>query len=163
MLELIKKIFSKKINPKTIGVTTYPDKIVLTALHQIKNSYWTNSVEIEILEINSSNELIGKIIRKQLSLSKYGIKEPTEYEIKERKEKSDKILKFKSVKESMQNSKHISISERDEKIIFSPSKNGGSAGKNRGYIYLNESIEIRSDVSNEVLGETYKKTLEKCQ
>lgn len=163
MFELIKKIFSKKINPKAINIETYPDKIVLTALHQIKNRYWINSSEIEILEINSSNELIGKIIRKQLSLSKYGIKEPNENERKERKEKSDKILKFKSVKESMQNSRHIGISQLDEKIIFYPSKNGGSVGKNRGYIYLKESIEIRSDVSYETFGETYRSALEKCQ
>ena len=163
MLELIKKIFSKKINPKTVNVETYPDKIVLTTFHQIKNSYWINSSEIEILEINSSNELIGKTIRKQLSLSKYGIKEPTEKERKERKEKSDKILKFKSIRESMQNSRHICISEEDGKIIFTPSKNGGSVGKNRGYIYLKENMEIKNDVSNEILGETYRKTLEKCQ
>ncbi len=163
MFELIKKIFLKKINPKKIDITTYPDKIVVTSLHQIKNSYWINSAEIEILEINSSNELIGKIIRKQLLLSKYRSKEPTENERKERREKSDKILKFKSIKESMQNSRHISISELDEKIIFSPSKNGGSVGKNRGYIYLKENIEIRSDVNYEILGETYRNTLEKCQ
>lgn len=163
MFRIIKKIFSKKINPKSIDVTTYPDKIVLTALHQIKNSYWINSAEIEILEINSSNELIGKIIRKQLSLSKYGIKTPTENERKEQKEKSNKILKFKSVKESMQNSKHIGISERDEKIIFSPSKNGGSVGKNRGYAYLKERIEVENNVNFEILGENYRNAIEKCQ
>lgn len=95
--------------------------------------------------------MIGKIIRKQLSLSKYGIKTPTENERKEQKEKSNKILKFKSVKESMQNSKHIGISERDEKIIFSPSKNDGSVGKNRGYAYLKESIEVENNVNFEIL------------
>ena len=163
MFKLIKKIFSKKINPKLINVETYPDKIVLTTFNQIKNMYWINSAEIKILEINSSNEIIGETIRKQLSLSKYGIKEPTENDRKERKEKSDKILKFKTVKESMQNVKHITISECDEKIIFQPSKNGGSVGKNRGYIYLKLDIEVKCDVSYEILGKTYRSALEKCQ
>ncbi len=163
MLNLITKIFSKKVKPKRINVETYPDKIVLITLNQIKNSYWTNTAEIEILEINSSIELIGKIIRKQLSLSKYGTKALTDYERKERNEKSKKILKFKSVKESMKNSKLVTISEQDGKIIFSPSKNNGSIGKNRGYEYLKESIEVKIDVNNETLGETYKNALEKCE
>ena len=118
MLTFIKKLFVKKNQPKSIGITTYPDKIIFISQYQIKNTYWISSAEIEILEINVSNDLIGKMICKQLSLSRYGIKMPNEIELKEIKEKQNKIFKFKSIKDSMKNAKHIGIIELNGKIIY---------------------------------------------
>ena len=163
MLTFIKKLFVKKNQPKSIGITTYPDKIIFISQYQIKNTYWISSAEIEILEINVSNDLIGKMICKQLSLSRYGRKMPNEIELKEIKEKQNKIFKFKSIKDSMKNAKHIGIIELNGKIIFEPSINGGSIGKNRGYSYLKEKIEVEINTDSETLGETYRKALEKCQ
>ena len=158
MINFFRKILSQKSNPQVIAVTIYPDTIEFKTMNQIKNSYWSNSDEMEYLNLNASNEEIGKIISKQLSLSKYGIKIedklPHQSTVKQKR---------KSVKESMKDSKLVSIRRHNNEITFVPTFNGGSTGKNRGYMHLENTIEINSDSNFECLGKTFREAELRCQ
>jgi len=162
-MNFFKTIFDKP-NPiiQSINVIKYPDKIIFETYNKIKNSYSTRSLDISVLDINSSNKDIGKYILKHLSLSKTINKESDE-ERKVNNEVYKKITGLKTMKAQMKDALNVHISRENNQIHFYPTINGGTSGSRKGFHFSEEKITIEYSENNELIGETLKLTLEKCK
>jgi hypothetical protein len=164
-MNFLKNIFSRtKPIKQRIGVTKYPDKILVETIHQIKNSYSIRGVEISLLNSDTSELEIGKTIMKHLALSKSGIKSPNDQTRKETNEAYKRITGLKTMKAQMKDSLYVLIDREGNKIEFTPTINGGSSGKAKGYDFLpNDSLTIDHAEDFELIGSSFNLVLHKCR
>lgn len=161
-MSFFKSIFGKS-NPiiQSINVIKYPDKFIFETYNKIKNSYSTRSLDVSVLEINSSNKDIGISIIKHLSLSKT-INKVSDDERKVNNEVYKKTTGLKTLKAQMKDALNVHISRENNQIHFYPTINGGTAGSRKGFNFSDEKITIEYTENYELIGETLKLALDKC-
>ena len=164
-MNFLKNIFSRaKPIKQRIGITKYPNKIIFETIHQIKNSYSIRGAEISLLDADTSELEIGKAIMKHLALSKSGIKSPDDKAWKETNEAYKRITGLKTMKEQMKDSRYVSVDREGNKIEFTPTINGGTSGKAKGYDFLpDDSLTIDYVEDFEIIGSSFKLALQKCK
>jgi len=163
-MNILKKLFSNtKEVRQSISVIKYPDRIFFETYDKIINAYSTRSKEITILNSNSSDIEIGKTILKHLSLSRT-IKKLSDETKKENYEIYKKITGLKSMKAQMKDSLCVNIHRQNNKIEFSPTVNGGTAGDRKGFHFSDEGkIVIENNEDFELIGKSLRLALEKCR
>lgn len=64
----------------------------------------------------------------------------------------------------MKNAQYVYVDKQNNKIIFTPSINGGSSGNDRGYRPItDEIIEISDEESLEMIGRVLNDAFQKCK
>jgi hypothetical protein len=164
-MNFLKNIFSgRKPIKQRIAVIKYPDKILFETIHQIKDSYSIRSAEVRFLDSETSDLEIGKTILMHLALSKSGIKKPSDQERKEINETYRRITGLRSIKEQMKDSQYVLIDREGNKIEFTPTINGGTSGKAKGYDFLpDDSLTIDYIEDFALIGNTFNLALQKCK
>ncbi len=100
----------------------------------------------------SSDEEIGEVIVKHLDLSKTGISDSErERKFNDIQEKYKISTGLKTIKSQMKDAKYVSVSRTNGQIRFSPTLNGGSTGKDRGYLFNPKDDFILDDANNKSL------------
>lgn len=144
------------------SATLYPDKILIETIDRVKEGFGISSTTISTLPIEIDVETLGSTIRDHLSLTKTGLTIPKDYK-KHYKDFLDKAG-FKNGKEHHKNALHLTISQRQNQIRISPTKNGGYTGKDRGSIGIKDAdIIVNADIDNSALGDKLKEGWPKCE
>lgn len=162
-MNFFKKIFSTPTPiTQSINVVKYPNKLVFETYNQIKKSYSIRSIEISVLENDSSNTDIGKTILKHLSLSKV-VNKVSDEDKKLSNENYKKITGLKSMKTQMKDSLCVHISRKKNQIEFTPTVNGGTTGNHKGFHFSQEKLTIEDTDNYELIGKTLNLALDKCK
>ena len=150
--------FKERINQKNRLATAilYPDKVIIETYNQLKNSYWIRSSYIKLYPVDIAVSELGASILDHLSKSRVVSRNKSAVT----KEEYARITGFKSIKAQMVNSKNVQIGQDDDYISITPTRNGGSSGKNRGYHELEGKKWFRP--SKEKIGAEIKDAWEAC-
>ena len=71
---------------------------------------------------------------------------------------------FKNGKEHHKNALHLTISQRQNLITISPTRNGGYTGKDRGFLGIKDAhVIVNADIDNLTLGGKIKEGWTKCE
>lgn len=144
------------------SATLYPDKILIETIDRVKEGFGISSTNISTLPIDVDNNTLGSTIRHHLNLTRTGLTIPKDYK-KYYQNFLDKAG-FKNGKEHHKNALHLTISQRQDKITLSPTKNGGYTGKDRGFLGIKDSdIIITADIDNSALADKIKEGWSKCE
>lgn len=161
-------IFKRKKNTQQVdtvlqaSATLYPDKILIETVDRVKEGFGISSTNISTLPVNIDNNTLGLTLRHHLSLTRTGLTRPKDYK-KHYQNFLDKAG-FKNGKEHHKEALHLTIIKRQGKITLSPTKNGGYAGKDRGFLGIKDSdIIITTDVDNSTLAHSIKEGWSKCE
>jgi len=143
------------------GATLYPDKIVIETVDRIKDSYGVISTNLTILDPGAESNLLGQTLKHHLGMSRNDLKMTND--IDGRYAAYLKKAGFKNRKEHHRNALHLAIHQKDLKISFAPTINGGPTGKNRGFMGTKEEpITVDSNASDSELGDMMKLGWSKC-
>lgn len=144
------------------SVTLYPDKILIETIDRVKEGFGISSTKISTLPVDTDNNTLGSTLRHHLNSTRTGLTRPKDY----KKHYHDFLSKagFKSGKEHHRNALHLTISQRQDKIILSPTKNGGYTGKDSGFLGIKDSdIIVSADIDNSTLADKIKEGWSKCE
>ena len=112
-----------------------------------------SSTNVTILPANADIEVIRSTVRRHLTLTRTGLPIPKDY--KQHYSSFLKKVGFKSGKEHHRNVLLLNISQRDNEIIISPTRNEGYTGKEA-------VIGVNADIDNATLGDKIKYGWTKC-
>lgn len=161
-------IFSRKKNTTQeesvlqANATLYPNKILIATIDRVKEGFGISSTNISILSVDIDNLTLGSTIRQHLNSTRNSLTIPKDYK-KHYQDFLDKVG-FKNGKEHHKNAFHLIISQRQNKITISPTKNGGFTGKDRGFIGIKDSdIIVTTDIDNSLLAGKIKEGWSKCE
>jgi hypothetical protein len=133
------------------NATLYPDKILIETTDRVKEGFGISSMKLTILPVNTDNQNLGSTLRYHLNLSRSDLKIPKDY--KEHYKNFLVRAGFKNGKEHHRNALNLAISQKQNLITISPSKNGGYTGKERGFHGIKDTdIIVGSDIDNFTLG-----------
>ena len=161
-------IFKRQKNTQEIdtvlqaSATLYPDKILIETIDRVKEGFGISSTNIATLPIDTDNNTLGSTLRHHLKSTRTGLTRPKDY----KKHYQDFLSKagFKNSKEHHRNALHLTISQRQDKIIITPTKNGGYTGKDRGFSGIKDSdIIVTVDIDNSILADKIKEGWSKCE
>lgn len=144
------------------NATLYPDKILIATTDRVKEGFGISSTNISTLPIDTDSDTLGSTLRHHLNLTRTGLTIPKDY----KKHYQDFLDKagFKNGKEHHKNALQLTISQRQDKIILSPTKNGGYTGKDRGFLGIKDSdIIVTADIDNSMLADKLKEGWSKCE
>ena len=163
MKKLLQSIFCSRDISKNVSALIYSDKIIIQTNHQIKNSYWTQSSEVSLADINTDDNELGKILMEHLEKSKV-IKEPGPEKRKELNEEYKIKTGLKTIKSQMKDSREVSVSLEKGILSFIPTDNGGTSGTNKGYRHKPEE-KIETAVLNDLalIGTSLRKAFSLCR
>lgn len=157
LFNIFKRTNESKI--KGAGATLYPNKIVICTINRIKNSYGINSSNVSVLDTNVDSLTLGQILREHLNQSRDNLNASTISDYKG----FLKAAGFSNQHDHHKNALHLIIGERKGKISITPSINGGSIGKNRGFSETADHIVLDSNTSNEDLANNLRSAWDKCR
>jgi hypothetical protein len=144
------------------GATLYPDRILIETIDRVKEGFGISSTNIATLPIDTDLATLGSTIRRHLTLTKTGLTIPKDYK-KHYKDFLDKAG-FKNGKEHHKNALHLTISQRQNQITISPTKNGGYTGKDRGFLGIKDvDIMVHAEIDNIELGDKIKYGWSRCE
>ena len=145
------------------AVTFYPDKIIIETIDRVKEDFGISSLNISILPVNTDNETLGSSIRYHLSLTRTGISIPKDY--KQSYKEFLKKLGFKNGKEHHKDALKVMISQHQNQITISPTKNGGFTGKDRGFLSMKDvaDIFVNENTDNFTLGDKIREGYSQCK
>ena len=144
------------------SATLYPDKILIETIDRVKEGFGISSINISRLPVDTDKETLGSIIRHHLNLTRPGLSRPKDY----KKHYQDFLDKagFKNGKEHHKNALHLTISQRQNLITISPTRNGGYTGKDRGFLGIKDAhVIVNADIDNLTLGGKIKEGWTKCE
>ena len=151
----IKNLFKKKIDKKLISVVFWPDRILINHYLRTKAGFWLGVQPYILLNIESTNFQIGSEIIKFIEYPSYIISTPKLKDYKKLNIPRYKTAKVKSEKEFMINSKNVSLSIKNNEMVFKPTRNCGYKGDNKGFKSLEEySIKINLTNDPDEIGKT---------
>jgi len=142
MIRLL-SIFNKRIQNQLIAVIDYPDFFVFETYYQIESGLWkrTDLITIESKEIGFERKT--ELVLKHLELSK-SVKEKR-CDFVKMSENYNRSLGLTSIRKQMSASKLVEIYRDENNISVTPTRNGGTSGKNKGYEPINEK-QIQLDL-----------------
>lgn len=141
-------IFKAQNRRQRAGAILYPDKIIIQTIHTIKNSYGVISSDVSILNANEDSESLGRTLRKHLAQSRDDLKTTETGQYKD----FLKATGLKTRKEHYKNARYLVIDNRNGKISLTPTINGGTTGKDRGFAETTEIITMDTQVTDKELG-----------
>lgn len=162
------KIFKRQKNTQQdkivlqASATLYPDKILIETVDRVKEGFGISSTNITTLPVDTDNNTLGSTLRHHLNSTRTGLTIPKDY----KKHYQDFLNKagFKNGKDHHKNALHLTISQRKDKIILSPTKNGGYTGKDRGFLGIkNSDIIVTANIDNSTLADKIKEGWSKCE
>jgi len=135
MIRLL-SIFKKKIQNQLIAVIDYTDFFVFETYYQVESGLWkrTDLVTIESKEISSERKT--ELVLNHLGLSK-SVKEK-HCDFVKMSENYNRNLGLTSIRKQMSFSKFVEIYRIENNICITPTRNGGTSGKNKGYEPIDE-------------------------
>src|SRR5690606_15689599 len=142
--------------------TLYPDKILIETIDRVKEGFGISSTNISTLPVDIDNNTLSSTLRHHLNATKTGLTIPRDF----KKHYQDFLNKagFIYGKEHHKNALHLTISQRQNKITLSPTKNGGYTGKERGFIEIKDSdIIVTADIDNSTLADKIREGWNKCE
>ena len=146
---------------KSAGATFYPDKIVLETVDRIKDLYGVTSVNVTVLHSNADSALLGITLRHHLEQSRDNIKKPKD--IDDGYKQYLEAAGLRNIKEHYWNALHLIISQEDNVITLTPTRNGGPTGKTRGFANSKEEpLILDATVSDQDLGDAVLQGWAKC-
>ena len=162
----ILKFFKRKGNrPTTLqaNATLYPDKILIYTIDSVKEGFGISSLNISILPVDIDHGILGQKIRHHLSLTRTGRRIPKDYN--QAKNEFLNRAGFKNGKEYHKDALHLMISQQENEITISPTKNGGYTGKDRGFLVMKdvESTKLSDNVDDLTLGTNIRDCWSKCK
>ena len=144
------------------SATLYPDKILIESVDRVKEGFGISSTNIATLPVDIDSETLGITIRHYLSLTRQGLPIPTDYK-KHYQNYLDKAG-FKTGKEHHKSALQLIVSQRQNHITISPTKNGGYTGKDRGFLFIkNADVVVNDDIDNLTLGNRIKESWTTCE
>jgi len=152
----------KKVDILQASATLYPDKILIETIDRVKDGFGISSANISILPIDTDEEALGSTIRHHLKSTTIGLTIPKDY----KKHYQDFLDKagFENGKEHHKNALHLAISQRQNQIIISPTKNGGYTGRDKGFLDIKDAdIIVNADIDNLTFGDKIKEGWTKCE
>ena len=161
-------IFKREKNTQQIdavlqaSATLYPDKILIETVDRVKEGFGISSTNISTLPVDVDNDTLGSTLRHHLNSTQAGLSIPKDY----KKHYQDFLDKagFKNGKEHHKNALHLTVTQRQDKITISPTKNGGYTGKDRGFLGIKDSnIVLTADIDNVTLADKIKEGWSKCE
>ncbi len=144
------------------SATLYPEKILIETIDSVKEGSGICSTNISTLFVDIDGETLGSTIRQHLNSTKTALIIPKDY----KKHYQDFLNKagFKNGKEHHKNALRLTISQRQNQITISPTKNGGYSGKERGFSGIKDSdIITTTDIDNSTLARKIKEGWSKCE
>ena len=163
LLEWFKKK-EQRVQVKTLHAssTLYQQQILIATEDKTVVGYSIATPKITKLLADATAVSIGQSVRKHLSLSKTGVPAPTDF----RAMYQDFLnaAGFKNAKAHHKAARHLSIYQKDQEIIITPTINGGATGKNSGFLGSKDipPIFVSTSVSDKELGENVKEGWLKC-
>lgn len=144
------------------SATLYPDKILIGTIDIVKEGFGISSANISILPIDTDNQTLGSTIRYHLNSTKMGLTLPNDYK-KFYQNFLDKAG-FKNGKEHHKNALYLTITQKQNQLTISPSRNGGFTGKNRGFLPIKDStIFATTEMDNSTLASKVIEGWSKCE
>ncbi|KQT16024.1 hypothetical protein ASG31_13685 [Chryseobacterium sp. Leaf404] len=158
---MFEKLFRKKEpDSQLISVIEYPKNYTFETYFKIETGLWKRTDLITICEKNTGESNLNNLILKHLNYSKC-VKEKN-IDFKEMYENYKKLTSHSSIKKQMKDSKSVQIFRNDQHIIFTPTKNGGTSGHNRGYTEIAER-KIIIDKNSENLASCLLMGFKECE
>jgi hypothetical protein len=160
-------LFRRKATTAAVKVlqasaTLYPEKILIETIDRVKDGFGISSPNLTTLPVNASSELIGSKLKHHLSLTKHDLNIPKDY-----KKHYDDFLRaagFNNAKQHHKDALHLAVDERDENITIRPTCNAGATGNDHGFLGIKGTeIKMKSDVSNQELGDAIRAAWSKCE
>jgi hypothetical protein len=160
-------LFGRKTTTSAVKVlqasaTLYPDKILIETIDRVKEGFGISSLNLALLPIDASSELIGSKLKYHLSLTQHNLNIPKDY-----KKHYNSFLGaagFKNAKQHHKDALHLTIDQRDENITIHPTRNAGATGKDSGFLGIKGTeIKLNSDISNQQLGNAIRAAWLKCE
>ncbi len=147
---------------KQASATLYPDQIIIATEDKTVVGYSIATSIVTRLPASATAESIGQTVRKHLSLSKCGVPAPSDF--KAMYQDFLKAAGFKNAKAHHKEARHLSIYQKDQEIIITPTINGGTTGKERGFLGSKEMppIYVNASITDNELGEQLRETWLKC-
>ena len=157
-----KKDITKKDLVLQANATLYPDKIIIETVDRVKEGFGISSTIISILPIHTDNETLGSKVRYHLSQTKIGLAIPKDYQ-QHYKVFLHKVG-FKNGKEHHKDASQLMISQRQNHITISPTRNGGYNGKDRGFLGMKDAdIIVDRNIDDVMLADKIKEGWTKCK
>lgn len=158
---MFKNLFKKKQSSQLISVVEYQDYYVFETFYKIETGLWKRTDIISVENKAVENLRIGQLILAHLEHSKT-VKE-SNFNFKLMYDNYKKETKLSSIKKQMQHSKNVQILKVGDKISFTPTKNGGVIGENRGYSEITDK-GIKTNVDDEYqLADYLKQSFLNCE
>ncbi|WP_294304837.1 hypothetical protein [uncultured Chryseobacterium sp.] len=137
----------KETESKLISVVEYSNNYIFKTFFKIETGLWKLTDIITISKKDISGSEITELILKHLSCSK-NVKEKN-VDFKRMYENYKEITGLSSIKKQINNSKCVQIYQQKDTITFTPTKNGGTKGDNRGYKELShKNIIVENNTEN---------------
>jgi len=153
MISLL-NIFNKNIKEHLITVIDYPNQIVFESYYRIESGLWKQTDLLTIESKDISSERKKELILKHLELSK-SVREK-HYDFVKMSENYKKKTGLSSIRKQMSFSKLVEIYRKENDISITPTRNGGTSGKNKGYEPIDEKkIELKYEEDELVLLGSY--------
>jgi len=122
---------------------------------------WIGWEPVQVLGRETEMTTVGQAIRDALVASRDGVVHPTDW--KAVLQPLFKGAKIKSWNAMQKSAKMVGIEMSDAELRIVPSRNGGTAGDDKGYHSLSEkAIVLAGDCSAEQLGSALSQALELC-
>ena len=153
MLNFLKR--NKQSRTQLISVIEYPDKLVIETYFRLESWVWRRTDIVSVLSKDNNEKEIHDGVLKHLAFSK--IVKERNYDFEKMENNYNKLIGLKSIKSQMADSKMVQIFRDNNDVTFTPMKNGGAKGIDKGYseiiekiIKMNES-ELRIKTLNDSL------------
>jgi hypothetical protein len=147
---------------RAAGVYLHPDALILYALGQVPAGFLVSIPPVFRLPAFGAPDLVGRTLREALAGYQSPFPQPSD-----RKAHRAAFLKATGVRSWRKlegSSRMCSIEEGDAEITFTPWRNGGSHGPNKGFQPFGAApITCAKSVSDAALGAALLDALAKCE
>jgi hypothetical protein len=142
--------------------TLYPEQILIATVDRTVVGYSITTPEISKLPVDAIFESIGQTVKKHLSLSKTEVPAPSDFNTLY--QEFLKAAGFENAKAHYKGARYLSIYQKDNEIVITPTVNGGATGKEGGFLGSKDipTIHVNASISDNELGAQIRKAWSNC-
>ncbi|ANQ49383.1 hypothetical protein MY04_2009 [Flammeovirga sp. MY04] len=154
---------NKKNNKQLISVIEYPDSFVFETYFKMESGVWNRTDIVSVVTKDTPSINFFELLMKHLDASK--MVKVKHFDYNKMTENYKRIVGRKSMKSQMKDAKVVQVYRENSEIQFTPMKNGGTVGKEKGFTEISDkeiklnANEINSDTINNALFECFNNCL----
>jgi hypothetical protein len=142
---------NKKGNHRQASAILYPDKILIGTVDEAVAGFTIPSIKNTFMQIDVSFEIVGKTIKKHLSLSEWGVPTPASFD--NYFDQHLNWLAFNNARDYYRNARYLTIIQRDDLIDIYTTRNNGPIGRDGGFLnIIGGQLQLTSDTNDDDLG-----------